>query len=141
MRDYSAKRSSNDDAAKTRATLGPPARRAAAIRASISPRTLTAAGGALNLAVVTASYQGRRRGSGTIPTREGCETPRWSLTVGLIPAQAWTGTSIQLDPARGESSGATPCARPSSAARIERLPPAFLPTLPNRAPAETTEGR
>src|SRR2546426_1179896 len=138
MRDYSAKRSSNDDAAKTRATLGPPARRAAAIRASISPRTLTAAGGALNLAVVTASYQGRRRGSGTIPTREGCETPRWSLTVGLIPADAWTGRSIQLDPSEGNSSGPTLFGRASSAARIDRLPPAPCKTRPSRAPAETT---
>src|SRR2546428_14020884 len=138
MRDYSAKRSSNDDAAKTRATLGPPARRAAAIRASISPRALTAAGGALNLAVVTASYQGRRRGSGAIPTREGCGTPRWRLTVGLIPPDAWTGASIQLDPSRGDSSVPTPCARASSAARIDRLPPAPSQTRPSRAPAETT---
>src|SRR2546428_13977879 len=105
MRDYSAKRSSNDDAAKTRATLGPPARRAAAIRASISPRTLTAAGGALNLAVVTASYQGRRRGSGTIPTREGCGAPRWGLTGGVIPADAWTRRANQLEPSDGEQSG------------------------------------
>src|SRR2546425_10081894 len=107
MRDYSAKRSSNDDAAKTRATLGPPARRAAAIRASISPRTLTAAGGGLNLADVTASYQGRRRGSGTIPARYGCETPRWALTAGLVPANASTGRPIQLDPSEGSSSGPT----------------------------------
>src|SRR5207244_757862 len=113
---YSAKRSSNDDAAKTSATLGPPARRAAAMSASISPRTLTAAGGALNLAVVTASYQGRRRGSGTIRTRYGCETPRWSLTVGLIPANASTGTSIQLDPARWPTWGATAGGRASSEA-------------------------
>src|SRR3989449_11177264 len=120
---YSARRSSNDEAAKTKETLGPPARRAAAMRASISPRTLTAAGGALNLAVVTASYQGRGGDSGTIPTREGCETPRWGLTVGLIPANAWTGTSIQLDPAGGKSSGATPAGRGSAAARIHRLPP------------------
>src|SRR3989454_12540660 len=120
---YSARRSSNDEAAKTKETLGPPARRAAAIRASISPRTLTAAGGALNLAVVTASYQGRGGGSGTIPTREGCETPRWSLTGGLIPANAWTGTSIPLDPARGERSGAAPRGRGSSPARVGRLPP------------------
>src|SRR5256712_12016151 len=102
MHDYSAKRSSNDDAAKTRATLGPPARRAAAIRASISPRTLTAAGGALNLAGVTASYPGRRRGSGAIPTREGCEAPRWSLKVGLVPANAWNGRSKPLHPSAGE---------------------------------------
>src|SRR2546425_10639797 len=108
MHDYSAKRSSNDDAAKTRATLGPPARRAAAIRASISPRTLTAAGGALNLAGVTASYQGRRRGSGTIPERQGCETPRWSLTGGPIPANAWTGRPMQLDPSEGDRSGPDP---------------------------------
>src|SRR5437879_4164493 len=98
MHDYSAKRSSNDDAAKTRATLGPPARLAAAMRASISPRTLTAAGGALNFAVVTAYDHGRSRTSGTIPTRNGLETPRSSLTFGLIPENACTGTSIQLDP-------------------------------------------
>src|SRR5207247_2226686 len=138
MLGYSARRSSNDEAAKTKETLGPPARRAAAIRASISPRTLTAAGGALNLAVVTASYQGRRRGSGTIPPRQGCDTPRWSLTVGLIPANAWAGTSIQLDPARGKRSGATRCGRASTAARIDRLPSAFSQTRPSRAPAETT---
>src|SRR3989441_10956833 len=116
MHDYSAKRSSNDDAAKTRATLGPPARRAAAIRASISPRTLTAAGGALNLAVVTASYQGRRRGSGTIPTGEGFETPPWRLSAGLISANAWTGRSIPLDPSEGNSSGPNPFGRASPAA-------------------------
>src|SRR3989442_119502 len=57
-----------------------------------------AAVGALNFAVVTASYQGRSRTSGTIPTRNGLETPRSSLTFGLIPENACTGTSIQLDP-------------------------------------------
>src|SRR5881628_1008612 len=105
MHVYSARRSSNDDAAKTRATLGPPARLAAARKASISPKTLTAAGGALNFAVVTASYQVRSRDSGMIPTRNGWETPRSILTVGLIPAKACTGTSIQLDPSCGNSSG------------------------------------
>src|SRR2546425_13250707 len=120
MRDYSAKRSSNGGAAKTRATLGPPARRAAAIRASISPRTLTAAGGALNLAVVTASYQGRGRGSGTVPTREGCETPRWGLTSGVIPADAWAGRAIQLGPSEGDRSGPAPFRGASSAGRIDR---------------------
>src|SRR3989454_10759588 len=110
MHAYSAKRSSNDDAAKTRATLGPPARRAAAMRASISPRALTAAGGALNLAVVTASYQARRRGSGAVPTREGCETPRWGLTGGVIPAEAWAGASSQLGPSRGDSCEPSPFA-------------------------------
>src|SRR2546429_282437 len=71
MHDYSAKRSSNDDAAKTSATLGPPARRAAAIRASISPRTLTAGGGALNLAGVAASAPRPRRGVSTGLSRAG----------------------------------------------------------------------
>src|SRR3989442_12303995 len=116
MHAYSAKRSSNDEAAKTRATLEPPARRAAAMRASISPRTLTAAGGALNLAVVTASYQGRRRGSGAIPTREGGETPRWGLTGGLIPGKAWTGGGNQPDPSEGNRSGPHPLGGAPSAA-------------------------
>src|SRR2546422_9884020 len=116
MRDYSAKRSSNDDAAKTRATLGPPARRAAAIRASISPRALTAAGGALNLAVVAASYQGRRRGSGTIPTPEGCGTPRWGLAGGPVPPEALTGAAVPLGPSTGKQSVPTPGGRAPSPA-------------------------
>src|SRR5438552_14973336 len=138
MHGYSANRSSNDEAANTSATLGPPARLAAAMRASISPRTDTAAGGALNFAVVTASYHGRSRDSGTIPIRNGSETPRSSLTFGLIPENACTGTSIQLDPSRGKSSGEIPGGRASSAARIERLPSEFSQTRPRRAPAETT---
>src|SRR2546426_11707132 len=120
MHAYSAKRSSNDDAAKTRATLGPPARRAAAMRASISPRALTAAGGALNLAGVTASYQGRRRGSGAIPTREGCETPPWGLTGGVVSPDAWDRASIQTGPSQGDSSLPPPSPRAPSAARVDR---------------------
>src|SRR2546428_11134228 len=101
---YSAKRSSNDDAAKTSATLGPPARRAAAMRASISPRALTAAGGALNLAGVTASYQGRRRGPGAVPTREGRGTPRWGLGGGLSSPEALGGAAVPPAPSRGDRS-------------------------------------
>src|SRR5207247_1512770 len=82
-------------------TLCAAARRAAAMSASISPRMLTAAGGASNFAVVTASDHARRRDSGTTPTRNGWDTPRSILTVGLIPANVCTGTSIQLDPSWG----------------------------------------
>src|SRR3989442_14232015 len=98
MRVYSARRSSNDEAANTSATLGPPARLAAAMSASISPRIVTAAGGALNFAVVTASNQERSQDSGTMPTRNGPENNRSSLTYGLIPENAFTGTSFQLVP-------------------------------------------
>src|SRR5207247_6484002 len=138
MRGYSANRSSNEDAAKTRATLGPPARRAAAMRASISPRMLTGAGGALTFAVVTASDHDRRRDSGTTPTRNGWETPRSILTVGLIPANVCTGTSIQPDPSWGNSSGDRLGGRASSAARMDRLPWSSSHTRPSRAPADTT---
>jgi len=88
MRGYSAGTSSNDDAAKTTATLGRPARRADAASASISPRTVTAGGGASNFAVAAASYIAFSRSSGTSPTRIGPATPLSSFTLGLIPANA-----------------------------------------------------
>src|SRR5437867_8391964 len=138
MRGYSAATSSNEYPANTTATLGPAPRLAAALRASTSPSTLIAAGGALNFVLAAQSERDRNCGSGTIPTRYGPNTPRSSFTVGLIPAKAWTGISIHSAPSLGNSSRNTSSPRPSSAATNDARPSSDSQTRPSRVSADTT---